>query len=1138
MIHKLLIASCLLIIRSFISIDASNGLMQYFPYAVISGTDTICPGDTTYLLVRLVQGTPPWRFSYTINGKNSGTISGITDREYMLAAVQEGTYRLSSVRDANRNGIVSGRGEVTYRELPSAVLSGGGTFCSGESVTLRVDLTGIPPFTVKYENNYSASGTVSNILSSPAFFGVYERGVYTLTEISDKFCKGTFSGSASVELLPSPEVYIDGLATTYSVDSDPVPVFGIPDGGIFTGEGLIISNDTIFFLPSWAGTEDSPHKILYSYQDPGNGCIGKDSVMVNVLEAQADIIFPDNRTLFCFNEGTFDITGLNVNNVIGSFIISGDEGLSDNGDNTASIDPSELAEGEYEVTYRYFDQTWFEYSENFEIEYVDPIWFVGFDRNSFCENESPVALNGNMEEGVFHGNGITGNIGMGFIFSPSSVINSEDTIFYTYTTANGCYRQVFEVVTIHPAPSVSFSLVDSCLTYEAEDSTFFINNTVSVDSIVSWSWNFDDIGSGQENFSNLENPKHHYNSGGTKYVMLSATTSKGCVASEALRINLGDRPKVDFSWDTECYQMDDSILFTNKSTVEIGTLEKFTWMIQLADSIEIYNTENLTYLFPKPDDYDIIYKAESNYGCSDSVVIPFSLRQVIDIANHSYFEDFEAGKNGWGTKINTGKDTISWKFGFSESDFPFTASGANYWYTSINQGIKERSWVVSPCFDFSNSIGPMIKFNGWRSFDQLRDGIVLQYSDNNGKNWHNIGDLQDGINWYNEYAILGLPGGQAIGWSNIRDNGWIEMRHHLDSLKNKSLVQFRIAYGSDGTYSDNKGFAFDNVWIGEREKAVLLEHFTNSSDTSSKNANEIIYGIVSNFYKDVINLQYHTSFPGDDQFNSDNPIVPEVRVFYYGISGVPYTLLDGGTMKFDYNLLDLDKRSIVLQSLKDPVLRLDVKTYYHASDVDIEVTVESINSIPLNELTLHVVIVENEIIGIEGGNGETRFRDVVKAFVPDPAGTYIYKEWAPGDYEELYYTWIYDKVYDVTQLRVVAFIQNETTREVYQAASDRFDITESTSERQMLNQETLFEIIPNPVKDHLFIRFCQPLHADCYFSICRIDGRIINNDIIPSGTEIHKLDISNLATGLYVVNLHSDKEYIKSQRILVGKLQQ
>ncbi len=1122
--------------------NTTKNLYQFFPYAVISGTETVCPDETDMLSVRLIQGTPPWSFTYTINGRNPTTISDINERDYMLEATKEGTYRLTSVRDAYRKGYVSGEGRVIFKDVPEAVLSGGGDVCEGVSATLRVDITGTPPFLIKYKNDNSVTGTVSNIMSSPDFFGVKKAGYYTLTEVSDKYCKGIFSGSATVSFLPAPEVWIEGLGTTYSIDSDPVPIFGYPEGGIFTGEGLIISKDTVFFLPSWAGTENSPHKILYSWQDPENGCIGKDSVMVDVLEAEADIVFPENKTLFCFNDNPFNIRGLNVKNITGSFTISGDAGLTDNGDNTATIYPAELNEGEYEVTYRYFDVIWLQYTETFEIEYVSSIWFIGFDRNSFCDNENSIPLNGNVEEGIFHGNGVTGNTSMGFSFLPSAVNNEKDTIYYTYTTENGCSRQVYEAVTLNPAPAIEFYPIDSCISNDTGDSIWFINTTISTDSIVSWSWDFDDIGSGQDNFSSLENPKHLYTTAGTKYVILNAETSKGCNTSEELKVILGYWPLADFHWNTECFQPDQPVLFSNQSKTDNGKLENFEWQVQLTDTFDIYHSENLSYIFPESGDYLISFRVESNYGCSDTVTIPFSLRPIIQITDQPYFEDFETGMNGWGASPTSKGGWNSWVFGKSDSIFPGSETGMNYWYTNISRGIKEKSWVISPCFDFSKSIGPMIKFDGWRSFNQLRDGTVMQYSDDNGRTWNNIGDLDDGINWYNAYAIEGNPGGQSIGWSdNLMDNDWTEMRHDLDSLRDKLLVQFRIAYGSEGTYStDNKGFAFDNIWIGEREKVVLLEHFANSSDSLSRHANSILYNIIDDFKKDVIHLQYHTSFPGEDPFNIDNPIVPEVRMFYYGILSVPYTLLDGGVSnmnKFDYYLKDLSKKDIILQSLMDPDLKLDVQTAYNDNDVEISIEVAAINPIPLRELTLHIVVIENEITGIEGGNGEVKFLDVVKALIPDPAGTYIYKSWEPGDYEKLYYTWEYEKVYDVSQLRVAAFIQDVQTKEVYQSSTDKFDIISSAGENPVTHGEHNFEIIPNPATDYSQIWFKIPLVSDCYLSVYSIDGRLISNDIIKAGTHIYRLNTGSYAQGLYVISIFSDKDFLESERILINRMQ-
>ena len=201
--------------------------------------------------VRLNTGTPPWSFTYTVNDQNPQTVSGIYETVYTIHSSQEGSYKLLSVQAGGKIGTVSGEALVIYRTIPTARLSGGGNICEGTTASMRVDLTGSSPFIIKYRSNSSVSGTISNIISSPGYFSVKTAGNYTLTEVTDKYCKGTVSGSAAVTILPAPDVDIQGLNTVYSIKNDPIPAFGIPSGGTFEGEGLILRNDTMFFLPSW-----------------------------------------------------------------------------------------------------------------------------------------------------------------------------------------------------------------------------------------------------------------------------------------------------------------------------------------------------------------------------------------------------------------------------------------------------------------------------------------------------------------------------------------------------------------------------------------------------------------------------------------------------------------------------------------------------------------------------------------------------------------------------------------------------------------------------------------------------------------------------------------------------------------------
>ncbi len=144
-----------------------------------------------------------------------------------------------------------------------------------------------------------------------------------------------------------------------------VLLIGTPAGGTFTGPGLFNSNDNWYFLPRYAPV--GTHEIVYSYKDGTTQCYGYDTAVVRVLEANAIIEFPENRVKYCRNEDPFTVTGVNLADNIGSFIITGGLGLVDHGDNTATVDPSLLSVKEYTITYTYFDGTTLNVTSTFEV---------------------------------------------------------------------------------------------------------------------------------------------------------------------------------------------------------------------------------------------------------------------------------------------------------------------------------------------------------------------------------------------------------------------------------------------------------------------------------------------------------------------------------------------------------------------------------------------------------------------------------------------------------------------------------------------------------------------------------------------------------------------------------------------------
>ena len=220
----------------------------------------------------------------------------------------------------------------------------------------------------------------------------------------------------------------------------------------------------------------------------------------------------------------------------------------------------------------------------------------------------------------------------------------------------------------------------------------------------------------------------------------------------------------------------------------------------------------------------------------------------------------------------------------------------------------------------------MVKMQIWRDFNGRRDGTNLQATTDSAKSWFNIGHVDDGQNWYNEYEIIGMPGGKATGWSDIQDGKWIESRHSLDMLKGQKKVQFRIAYGSDGTVQNTEGFAFDDFWIGERNRMVLIEHFTNASDEESQAADAKLNALVAADSLNTFDLQYHTYFPGEDPFYDQEPYAPRARLLYYGVTDVPYGILNGGYKTgywFDYTGDNGNDANLIhLESLNDAAFDL------------------------------------------------------------------------------------------------------------------------------------------------------------------------------------------------------------------------
>ncbi len=223
------------------------------------------------------------------------------------------------------------------------------------------------------------------------------------------------------------------------------------------------------------------------------------------------------------------------------------------------------------------------------------------------------------------------------------------------------------------------------------------------------------------------------------------------------------------------------------------------------------------------------------------IVFLFSTKSYSQCVNsYPYTQDFELNTGNW----VSGGTLSDWTWGTPNKAFITNAgSGTKCWVTGGLTGssynLGERSFVQSPCFDFSTLAYPFIQFKIYWECENIFDGATFQYSVNGGTTWLNLGTSSDPIdclnqNWFNQNNITNLTtlATPKHGWAGSQlptsgacqggggSNGWVTAKHCMSNLAGQPNVIFRFAFGAGTNCNAYDGVAFDNIWIGEAPSNV------------------------------------------------------------------------------------------------------------------------------------------------------------------------------------------------------------------------------------------------------------------------------------------------------------------------------
>jgi len=1022
-----------------------------------------------------------------------------------------------------------------YTELPTAVLAGSPEICEGESTEFSVYLQGRDPWSFYL---YDGSDTTKflNITESRFDFTIAPEAStnFSIPVVKDRNgVQNTGSGSINVTVYEKTDVEIVNLASGYSVEADPVRLQANVSGGVFSGPGVIMIGGVPYFDPGIADTVTSPHTILYNYTNV-HGCTSQASKLVFVLGAQGAVYIPSN--VACSNGEPFEVNASNVAGVNGSFRLLNSSslpvaGLTDRGDNSAEIDPALLVPGTYTIEYAYFDEVMLYIRKVFEVENVVIPVMTNLQDDSYCQNVEPFLLESNVANTMFEGPAVSILID-GYMFDPGEAAPGPITITATVVSENGCRASSQKEVEILFAPKTKFSIDKACIA-EGGGSVSFENLTNGKLSIETWNWNFDDPESGDNNYSDLINPKHFYSVAGERSISLTATTFDGCVDTYVMDTLIGNMPVADFTLLSDCFANGAGIKFIDRSTSISSPMDSLVWTFAtssggiLGEIRSGADTDTVAFPFVSVDQYQVSLAAINSMGCVDTVSREIALRPTVRLTAEGYEEQFNVSGTAWSVRSNDGIE--SWTWDVPDFDEFEPTQGDKAWFTQLPAGVAgylERSWIQSPCFDFTQMGRPVIKLDIMKSFFPNLNGAVLQYMDINEEGWKTIGANNQGINWYNMTGLINQPGGSSMGWGlNVfsPDNDWVTAIHDLNDLAGNPNVTFRIAIATTGSQSiGNQGFAFDNIAIRERSKRAVLEHFTNSSDATSKSADDVIDAYAKTYSKDVIDLQYHMSYPGTDPMNANNPNPPSNREFFYGIPQVPYAILDGGVESlYRYDFSDLkttpDGGQINTLTLEFPSFDIDLDVDWLEGSMDVTTTVTCLADQYMDNIQLYLVVFESLVTAYTGNNGDEEFRNVVLDMLPSPAGSLLGNNWYKGKVDERTNSWFYAPyVEDVEDLGVVAFVQDRNTGRILQAAVNYKNPLVGIG--RMPKEIGPLHVYPNPARNRFFVNLGMRTEDDGMIRLTDMSGRVVLSEFVPSGYQIYQVDIHHLNHGVYILH--------------------
>jgi len=230
--------------------------------------------------------------------------------------------------------------------------------------------------------------------------------------------------------------------------------------------------------------------------------------------------------------------------------------------------------------------------------------------------------------------------------------------------------------------------------------------------------------------------------------------------------------------------------------------------------------------------------------------------------------------------------------------------------------------------------------------------------------------------------------------------------------------------------------------FAQAQRLVLVEEFTQASCGPCASQNPGFNDLLNQNPDLVRSIKYQVSWPGYDPMYLQNPAQVDSRVSYYGVNSVPWGWMDGVSIINDCNAYtgapaclsqsDIDNESAVSSPF---TLSLSHTLSPNADSIYITLDITAVGTVS-GTIKARIAVVEQEIdfTVAPGSNGETVFENVMKQMLPNTSGTLLPSTIDVGYTNTITQKWKLANIYNLNRLAVIAWIQNDAGKAVYQAA--------------------------------------------------------------------------------------------------------